>query len=142
MTSGSYTYANEGGEQYGNNYSGSYQLRVINPLLSTQGSTADTRVIAQDFAGQELTFSDPFSLGVADYNGDGDTDFAIGQWSGSNGMIYCLYSVDDKGKIRLLDTDGPIYHAAPGQFSPVFEQLGENRFEVQQYDQEREKWCG
>ncbi|WP_438432533.1 FG-GAP repeat domain-containing protein [Gorillibacterium sp. sgz500922] len=45
----------------------------------------------------------PFAIRIADYNGDGQPDFTIGQWAGSNGSTFDLYTAEADG-FRLLES--------------------------------------
>ncbi len=40
---------------------------------------------------------EPFELLFDDYNADGNPDFTIGQWAGSNGNEYAMVTVDEDG---------------------------------------------
>lgn len=123
-----------GGGIYDNNYQGEYQLRVSNPLLSTQGSTASIYPnVENDFDESSMNFNGSFDLVFDDYNNDGNPDFILGQWGGSNGSLYNLYTLDKKGVITRLETGGPLYIAdhAP---SVQLEKLDKTSFSVKYYD--------
>ncbi|MBB6670418.1 M56 family metallopeptidase [Cohnella nanjingensis] len=125
-----------GGGIYADNYTGTYRLRVVNPALSTQGSTAFIYDgLMEDFGEKTLNFGGKFDLAWADYNGDGQPDFTLGQWAGSNGGIYRLYTLTERGEIVKLDTGGEMY-IADHLPSVLLEQLGGNRFAAKYYDQE------
>lgn len=124
-----------GGGVYPDNYEGVYRLRVINPVLSTVGSTASVyESLGADFFNEEtLDFGGSFDLAWADYNGDGRPDFSLGQWAGGNFNAYVLYSIDDRGRIVKLDTGGPLY-AADRSPSAAFEQTGKTSFATTAYN--------
>ncbi|WP_058304018.1 hypothetical protein [Gorillibacterium timonense] len=66
----------------------------------------------------------PFALQVADYNGDGQSDFSLGQWAGSNGSFYDLYTIRHDG-IQLLESG--IYSAGHWD-SLLYPMEGQNGF--------------
>ncbi|QHW32063.1 hypothetical protein GZH47_15430 [Paenibacillus rhizovicinus] len=124
-----------GGGVYPDNYRGIYRLRVVNPLLSTQGSTASVyQGLSEDFGEQALNFAGRFDLALADYNGDGQLDFTLGQWGGSNGDFYCLYTLNARGKIEKLNTGGELYITDHEPSAPL-DQVDGTSFAVKYYDQ-------
>ncbi|MCC3376289.1 M56 family metallopeptidase [Cohnella sp. REN36] len=125
-----------GGGIYADNYIGTYRIRVVNPALSTPGSTAFVYDgLMEDFRERELNFGGPFDLAIADYNGDGRPDFTLGQWAGSNGAIYHLYTLNDRGEIEKLDTGGEIY-VADHRPSVHLDRIDGPGFAASYYDQE------
>lgn len=138
MTQGKYYTAQDvpaGGGVSSENYVGKYRLRLINPLLSSDESTIFTYSgLEKDFDADTIDFSGYFRLSLADYNEDGNPDFTIGQWGGSNGTFYNLYSVIGN-KIVKLDTHGMIYSA--GHHSSVaFQKEPDKGFSTVFYDQQ------
>jgi len=123
-----------GGGTYPENYEGTYRLRVVQPELSARENTVFVYDrMADDFGGQ-LNFSGSFNLVWDDYNGDGQPDFTLGQWAGSNGNIYNLYTQNDRGQIVRLDTGGEMYMAERGP-SVRLEKIDDTRFTTSYYDQ-------
>jgi hypothetical protein len=113
MTEGSYSYFSAGGGSYGNNFVGSYQVRVFTEDIGSDQTDLYTAPIL--FEGYEpMTFGSGDSLGgfsliFDDYNADGNPDFTLGQWGGSNGNVYKLFSVYPDGTVtELLIEAGPI----------------------------------
>lgn len=92
-----------GGGIYADNYRGAYRLRV----LDSRGETVSTY---SDLGG-ELNFSGKFDLAMADYNNDGRPDFTIGQFANSNGAVYEIYSLNERGEIQKLKSDRELYVA-------------------------------
>lgn len=113
-------HAGAGGGTYPENYSGFYRIDV----LDEEGALLDSREINQDFKeeGEKLNFPGSFQLQLADYNGDGNIDFSIGQYGSSSMNLFYLYSVTDDGRIELISEEIP---AASKDFSMVFEQSPE-----------------
>ncbi len=78
------------------NYQGVCEVQVLadGEALSSLALEGDGR--------EELLFSDvglPFALRFADYNGDGNPDFTIGQWAGSTADCYTLFTIAPDGTI-------------------------------------------
>lgn len=92
-----------GGGIYADNYIGSYRLRVVD----SAGKTRSTYKPLED----QLNFWAPFELAIADYNNDGRPDFTIGQHASSNGAVYELYSLNERGEIVRLNANRELYIA-------------------------------
>lgn len=105
MTKGENLQASPGESPYPSYVQGTFQFRVSEgeypfDTLYTGAAVFD--------GGTELTFPQPFTLELQDYNGDGNPDFTLGQRSaGSTNMLYQLYSLDADGNIYdLTFSDG------------------------------------
>ncbi len=89
-------------------------------------------------ANEILAFKKDIILQTADYNGDGNLDFALGQYASSNSFIYQFYTINNKGKISLLSldsSDGKTIEAKNEGYSPIFESEDSNvSYEI--YNQE------
>ncbi|MEG0835953.1 MAG: M56 family metallopeptidase [Christensenellaceae bacterium] len=98
-----------GGGIYSQNYSGSYLLKLYrkNTLLSSL-----------DVGGHN--FGEKFEIEFSDYNEDGEMDFTIGQWGGSNYNEFTVYSVDSSGKLYSLGTITTSEGKGREDFSKVF----------------------
>lgn len=130
MTEGRhYTEAEAGGPGGGifpDNYEGTYRLRVLD---------ADGRELSSfPVSGGTLNFSGAFELAWADYNGDGQPDFTLGgQWIGSNGDVYALYTLDAQNRIEELKTDADLY-IADHRPSILLDRLDGESFATKFYD--------
>ncbi|MFB9325803.1 hypothetical protein ACFFSY_07670 [Paenibacillus aurantiacus] len=76
--------------------------------------------------------ADPFELALADYNGDGWDDFSLGQWGGSNGNIYSLFTLERDG-FGVLERN---IHSAERAYSIQYPMEGDRAFRNTYYDQE------
>jgi hypothetical protein len=87
------------------------------------------------FEGGDMSFSKdlPDTLQFEDYNGDGDPDFTIGQWAGSNGNIYALMTIGSNG-FRVLEKN---IYSANHYASIRFSKIGNDAFVNKYYDQQK-----
>lgn len=76
--------------------------------------------------------ADPFELALADYNGDGWDDFSLGQWAGSNGNIYSLFTLEPDG-FGVLERN---IYSAERAYSIRYPMEGDRAFRNTYYDQE------
>ncbi len=116
------------------NYQGVCEVQVLadGEALSSLALEGDGR--------EELLFSDvglPFALHFADYNGDGNPDFTIGQWAGSTADCYTLFTIAPDGTITPQSGPYAIF-ASDGkedqnEYCAVFVQK-ENGFATQVYN--------
>ncbi|MFC5530806.1 DUF4825 domain-containing protein [Cohnella yongneupensis] len=113
-----------GGGVYADNYSGTYQLRVVD----SKGETVST----YSAMGGRLNFSGTFNLAWADYNGDGRADFTLGQFANSNSSIYEIYSLNEHGQIEKLNTNHDMYIADHSP-SILLDQIDETSFTTKSY---------
>lgn len=127
-------------------YDGQYELRVAKNgrIISSLGNR-DLSPMSSD--GKTLSFSRKFDLTLADYNGDGNKDFALSQFCSDDAMEYMFFSVDSKGKLSVLKFKDYISDSAESfiitagitdnnipDFSPKFEKLTDNSFKASRYD--------
>lgn len=127
-------------------YDGQYELRVTKNgrIISSLGNR-DLSPMSSD--GKTLSFSRKFDLTLADYNGDGNKDFALSQFCSDDAMEYMFFSVDSKGKLSVLKFKDYISDSAESfiitagitdnnipDFSPKFEKLTDNSFKASRYD--------
>lgn len=116
-----------GGGTYADNYRGSYRLRVVD---SNGKSVSDTAL------GGEHNFGGAFELAMADYNNDGNPDFTIGQFSNSNGAVYEIYSLNERGQIERLNTNRELY-VADHSPSILLDQIDAESFSIRSYMPDR-----
>lgn len=116
-----------GGGIYPDNYSGTYRLRVVDG----GGKTVSTF----SAMGGQLNFGGAFELAWADYNGDGQPDFTLGQWGGSNGDVYALYTLNAQNAIEKLKLDRAELYIADHRPSILLEQPDKTSFAKKAYDQ-------
>ena len=115
------------------NYQGVCEVQVLadGEALSSLALEGDGR--------EELLFSDvglPFALRFADYNGDGNPDFTIGQWAGSTADCYTLFTIAPDGTITPQSGPSAIFASdgkGDNEYCAVFVQE-ENGFTTQVYN--------
>lgn len=116
-----------GGGIYADNYIGTYRLHVVD----SEGETLST----YKALGGELNFWAPFDLAFADYNDDGRPDFTLGQHASSNGAVYEIYSLNERGEIEKLISNRDLYIASHSP-SILLDQIGAASFSAKYYNQE------
>ncbi|MBW5444801.1 hypothetical protein GE107_01820 [Cohnella sp. CFH 77786] len=87
------------------------------------------------FDGEDMSFrkDSPFPIFFDDYNEDGNPDFTIAQWGGSNGNFYAMLSIGPDG-IYLLDRN---LYSADHRSSIRYRKAGHRAFINVYYDQEK-----
>lgn len=77
-----------------------------------------------------------FELSFRDYNGDGDIDFALGQYASSNGNVYQLYTIREDYSIERLElADRQHLFASGGSRHAIeLEPWGNKGFMFEYYD--------
>lgn len=106
MVKGSYFYDEMPGPNHGNNWVGDYQIRVYKDEYDLETfSDCEPITIIED---EKMLFANEFSLVFDDYNNDGYPEFTLGQYGSSNSFLYALFSIDSKGEILKIDTNGYI----------------------------------
>lgn len=114
------------------NFEGEYELQVLKDgKLISKIENKDLLVISLNDT--TLNFNNEFDFAFEDYNRDGDIDFTLGQFAGSNGYLYNIFSIDMNGTIRKLDVNGDLW-AASHDFSATFKKASSTSFEFQKYD--------
>lgn len=91
----------------GRSWSGQFRLEITDE----QGEALGTFALSRHFP-EELRFGDLFQIQFADYNGDGQPDFTIGQYGSGNGSVFKLFTLQPDQTIRELQIKG----AASGLF--------------------------
>lgn len=114
------------------NFEGEYELQVLKDgkLIS---KIENKDLLAISLNDTTLNFNNEFDFAFEDYNRDGDIDFTLGQFAGSNGYLYNIFSIDMNGRIRKLDVNGDLW-AASHDFSAKFKKASSTSFEFQKYD--------
>ncbi|WP_168118858.1 M56 family metallopeptidase [Paenibacillus sp. HB172176] len=121
-------------------FAGNFQLRVRNPALSKLDNTTSIYTqLSNDFDQEILQFADRFDLLFADYNGDGDLDFTLGQRVSDENSVYQLYTLSDKGEIMKLETEGALLLHGRNP-SVKFEKAGNTGFIVDIYDEQSQTY--
>ncbi|WP_312113742.1 hypothetical protein [Brevibacillus reuszeri] len=128
MTDGQYRIEEEPGPFTGPNWTGTFELQ----LLDEKRSPLSTLRLNDAF--DELLFQKSFSFAFADYNHDGNIDFAIGQYASSNLYTYKLFTIRD-GKIERLpiESDNEIV-SSERSYSVLFAQVSPDSFKTVYYD--------
>ncbi|WP_337099154.1 hypothetical protein [Paenibacillus sp. YIM B09110] len=114
LTKGKYFEDWTPGPLMGRNWVGEFQLQ-----LSNESDEVQSAVDLNGYFKDEIVFNSFFDVAFDDYNGDGNIDFTIGQYSSSNGGIYKLFSVDDYGNINELPIEGhpELFLSGTGRYS-------------------------
>lgn len=118
----------------GNNWTGHFQLRVVNHLgkILSVFNLPDNKFV-------QYLFMRKFQFHFADYNGDGYPDFALGQHFGSNGNTYEIYTVKPDGLFQLPTVPAEIF-VADFSYSPLFKQVKPHGFQIKFYDNAKVQW--
>ncbi|MEG0615377.1 MAG: M56 family metallopeptidase, partial [Oscillospiraceae bacterium] len=120
-----------GGGLYDTNFNGEYELQVLKSGNVVSKIPSDTFQPISTYGG--LNFPSEFNLVVGDYNGDANPDFSIGQFSGSSGHSYLIFSVNDKGKLETLKTSTDLW-VQSNEFSIGFNNISSDTFEFEAYN--------
>ncbi len=97
------------------NWEGEFILQ----LVDDKGAAISEYKLNEAFENEKLIFNRVFLIQFDDYNNDGNTDFAIGQYGSSNGSIYRLFTIR-AGEIQLL----------PLQTGSIFSSAGNSRYTI------------
>jgi len=128
MTDGHYRVEHEPGPFMGPNWTGDFELQ----LLDDRGQIVSASRLNESF--EELRFQKPFSFQFADYNQDGHSDFAIGQYASSNVYVYRLFTImDDNIKELPIEPDQEILSSERG-YSILFTKGSHASFETVFYN--------
>ena len=117
----------------GDNWTWQFQLRVIGPT----GKVFSKLNLPSN---QYALFMGKFQFHFADYNGDGYSDFTLGQRAGSNGDWYQLFTVEPIGLTTLKITPTAPIFVSDFTYSPLFQKVSSNGFKVKYYDNAKAKW--
>ena len=96
------------GSFQGNNWTGQFQLRLVN---STRKVVSKLNLPSNPKLPENVygIFSRHFKFSFADYNGDGYSDFTLGQYHDGNGYIYQIFTIEPSGIKRLQTNPTWIY---------------------------------
>ncbi|WP_274434152.1 hypothetical protein [Alicyclobacillus sp. ALC3] len=119
----------------GNNWTGQFQLRVVN---STGNTLSKLSLPNNKFT--RLLFMGKFQFHFADYNGDGYPDFTLGQYAGSNGNWYEIFEVNAHGIVQLQTKPTAQLFASDFAYSPLFQQVKPDGFRIKYYDNAKPGW--
>lgn len=94
---------------------------------------------------KELSFSGQFELFLDDYNNDGQSDFTLGQWIGSNRSIYQIYSIDKNGlpyilPVSISGIDQNSIFIASHSYSVELQKENDNSILYEDFDQSTGKY--
>ncbi|XID94948.1 FG-GAP repeat protein [Paenibacillaceae bacterium WGS1546] len=117
-------------------YTGQYWEGTFQLLLSAEDGTPLHMLDLNSTFGNETLIFDKnraFDIAFADYNNDGYSDFAIGQYFSSNGFTYNIYSLQPEG-IIVLHRD---LFTAAGEYSILYDKAGNTSFRNRYYDMDK-----
>lgn len=119
-------------------WNGSYYLQVFQEYPEPQNMISEIQLEIGNEKG--LSFSGQFALFLDDYNNDGQSDFALGQWIDSNRSIYQIYSIDKNGTSYILPVsisgrDQNSIFIASHSYSVELQKTSENSILYENYDQ-------
>ncbi|HEY5584412.1 MAG TPA: M56 family metallopeptidase [Ruminiclostridium sp.] len=97
MTKGTHVTAGEIGP-YGTDY---YEGNLIGEVYDSQDKLVSTTDMTKFFT-ESIIFRDKFNILFDDYNGDGYTDFTVGQYASSNYNTFNIFTIRDNSEISLL----------------------------------------
>lgn len=117
-----------------------WQGKFVVRLIDSEENIISELDLNRAFNGEDLIFNEPFIIEFDDYNNDGNTDFAVGQYASSNGNTYRLFTIKDS-KIEVLPvTTGGIFSSmGMGRYTIRFEKSSEGGFLNSYYDNIRGK---
>lgn len=127
---------------YGENY---YQGQLIAEVYDKYNKLISTTNLNTFFSDKEPTiFRDKFELKVDDYNADGQQDFTVGQYAGSNYNTFLLFTISGKGALSLLPIQGGpqeiLCSDFEGYYSTKFVKIGKKGFKFSIYDMDKGKY--
>ncbi len=107
------------GPNFGANWTGNYQLAIINRSDNTVIETYELKEW-----GEPMLFHESVDLKVTDYNQDGNYEVLIGQYASQNGNVYHMYHITKDLKIGHYDEVGELFISSQ-DMSPELEVDGE-----------------
>lgn len=131
---GHYSVDHTAGPFQGPNWTGQFQLRVVGPV----GNRVFLKLNLP--AWQYTLFMHRFKIAVADYNGDGYPDFALGQYLSSNANQYQVFSIGPDGIRQLHVSTGAVFGPPNAGYSPEFSMVTSHAFTTTVYDNADGKW--
>lgn len=133
--SGEYLIDPNPGPTYGENWLGHFQLRIINST-----GKAVSKFSLPDNKYTQPFFKSKFEFHFADYNGDGNPDFTLGQYFSSNGYVYQLFTVKPAGIFPLPVSAQLFVSDMDFAYSPLFQRVGKKGFQVEFYNNSKGNW--
>jgi hypothetical protein len=114
-------------------YQGTFLTGKFEAVAERDGKELARLGLNDAFSGAEMIFpkAAPFKLQFDDYNGDGQAEFTIGQWNGSNGSFYSILTI---GPSNFSILEKNIY-SADHRPSIRYRKTGETAFLNKYYDQ-------
>ncbi|OFW75646.1 MAG: hypothetical protein A2201_12145 [Alicyclobacillus sp. RIFOXYA1_FULL_53_8] len=116
----------------GNNWTGQFQLWLVDPL----GRIVSKLSLPPN---QYTLFMRNFQFHFADYNGDGHPDFTIGQRADSNGYWYQLFTIKSNELSRLPTPSSELF-VSDFTYSPLLQRVQPNGFALKYYANSQAKW--
>lgn len=126
MTRGSFNVEDSG---WMSAYVGEFQFRTYSADHTYQADRYENATISpmEPKSGDPYGFVGPFSLIFDDYNGDGNPDFAVGQWGASVWRTFELFTVMPSGEVKKLPGD-VIYSAELRDHSAALHKVSPTSF--------------
>ncbi|HHW31498.1 MAG TPA: hypothetical protein GXX20_07495 [Clostridiaceae bacterium] len=126
MADGKYQVTDDSGSQTAWNWEGQFSLQ----LFDSRDNLISTLNINKALNISKMNFNGKFTLEFDDYNGDGNYDFSLGQFSSNNMFYYYLFTIKSNGIIELLPVEvGSIPSYYEG-YSRKFEKYGNKGFKT------------
>ena len=116
----------------GRGWSGEFRL-----VLADDSGQVKEEFPLSDYFDDALVFNALFEIEFEDYNGDGNVDFALGQYGSSNGNFYKLFTLTEDNRLEELKVRGHrdlFISAADGRYSTKLEKTGDRSFKKSAYD--------
>jgi hypothetical protein len=116
-------------------FQGTFLTGKFEAVVERDGKELARLGLNDAFDGGEMIFpkAAPFKLQFDDYNGDGQAEFTIGQWNGSNGSIYSILTIGPSN-ISILEKN---IYSADHRPSIRYRKIGETAFHNKYYDQDK-----
>jgi len=100
----------------GDKWEGSFLIRVVSGEQILSEKSLNRLMYPGEGPSEALFFWGPtFTLEFGDYNGDGQSDFNLGQYGSCNGNVYRIFTIDRNGEITRLAIQGSTgFFISPG----------------------------
>ncbi|KUO75496.1 MAG: hypothetical protein APF77_22545 [Clostridia bacterium BRH_c25] len=136
MTEGKQYEETAAGPFQGWNWQGKFVLQ----LIDDKRKAISELDLNKAFKSEELIFNRVFLIQADDYNNDGNTDFAIGQYGSSNGNFYRLFTINNNGIELLPVKTGAIFSSwGNSRYTIAFEKFSKSGFLNSYYDNSKGK---
>jgi hypothetical protein len=114
-------------------FQGTFRTGKFEAVAERDGKELARLGLNDAFDGGEMIFpkAAPFKLQFDDYNGDGQAEFTIGQWNGSNGSFYSILTIGPSS-FSILEKN---IYSADQRPSIRYRKAGNTAFLNKYYDQ-------